>query len=72
MKVTATHFKKALRMKEKLHAILDRFEKELSKMPQKGNSSENCQRVCISVNLLDVRHSVTGIEPEDFIPNSDF
>ena len=41
-------------------------------VPQKGDKSEDCQKLCIQNALSELEATVTGLEKEDLIPSEDY
>lgn len=53
------------------HELLAQFENLLEKMPNKGNSTETCQRHCIQQQLNEVSHAINGTSQEDLNENQE-
>lgn len=51
---------------EQMHTLF------LTKIPQKGNTSEECCLIGITNALLELQHLVSGIEEQDLVPDEDW
>jgi len=50
----------------KAHKLLESFEDLLKRIPQKGNTSDTCQKATIQTALNNLVHAVNGLTDEDF------
>ncbi len=55
--------------KDKLNDLIWEIEQLIEKMPYKGDSENESQKVCLTNRLNEFYYSVNGIEDEDFILN---
>jgi hypothetical protein len=57
--------------KERAHEILDEFEEHLLLMPDKGDTTDTSQKICLRMALNDLYANVNGVEEEDFVIGDD-
>jgi len=51
--------------KEKAEISIDEFQQLLDELPQKGDKSEDCQKVCLQQHLSELDAAVNGMEASD-------
>lgn len=56
---------KTIKFKDKAHKLLGKLEEHIHKMPQKGLSSNDCQRTYIQQKINEVSYAINGIEEDD-------
>jgi len=59
--------KKYQSFKKKADAITDKMRLLIDKMPDKGDKSEDSQKICLLIALQHLENSITGTAPMDFI-----
>ena len=59
------------KFKEQAEDLLSQLEDIVHQMPQKGNTSEECQRVTLQIAINDVYYAVAGTTEKDFIEDED-
>jgi hypothetical protein len=55
--------------KNKLESLISQIYETLELIPQKGNTSNDCQKISLLNALNEFEHCVSGLEIEDFKPN---
>lgn len=58
--------KKLNRVQKKATKLLDELYNLIEQIPQKGNTAEDCQKICISNAIYDLEHTFNGLSVEDF------
>ena len=53
--------------KEKAEDLVEQLENLIQEMPQKGNTSEECQRITLQIAINEVSYAISGTEESDFI-----
>ena len=56
---------KVIKFKDKAHKLLGKLEEHIHKMPQKGLTSNDCQRTYIQQKINEVSYAINGIEKDD-------
>ena len=51
--------------KENAEVLINDFQQLIEQLPQKGNKSTECQRVCLQQHLSELEAAVTGTEASD-------
>ena len=51
--------------KTQTEVLIDKFQDLINELPQKGNKSTECQRVCLQQHLNELESAVTGTEVSD-------
>ena len=51
--------------KEKADLIIDEFQQLIEELPQKGDKSADCQRVCLQIHLGELESAVNGTTASD-------
>lgn len=57
--------------KNDVQVILDELEEKINELPDKGDTCEESQKVCLRIALNDLTMAVNGVEPEDFNLNDE-
>ena len=57
------------RLQDRFHAALNMLHDATLKMPQKGNTAEECQKVSLICAINDLEAKLTGICIDDFLIN---
>lgn len=57
---------KANQFKQKAQDLISQFEDLLQSMPQKGNTSSECQNITIQIALNKLDSCINGVEDSDF------
>ena len=60
-----THIEDLVSYKDSLYNIIDDAKNELAKMPDKGSTCEESQKVCLGISLKGFEHCVNAISSED-------
>lgn len=55
-----------IEFKEKAEDLLSQLEDLVHQMPQKGNTSSECQRVTLQIAVNEVYYAVAGTTDKDF------
>ena len=63
--------KKAETFQRRATSLIAQIEALIEKMPDKGNSSSESQKVCLSQALNQFEHTVNGVEASDFEKEKD-
>ena len=58
--------KKAETFKKRTEALISKLEDLIEKMPEKGNSMNDSQKVCLRQALNEFSYTVNGVEESDF------
>jgi hypothetical protein len=58
-------------VKASFDKIICMAEDLIEKLPKKGNTSSDCQRIALRLAINGFIHVVNGIEENDLIPNED-
>ena len=48
--------------------LVERLRKQINRVPQKGNKTEDCQHLTLLNALNNLSHAINGTTPNDFIP----
>ncbi|MDG1950084.1 MAG: hypothetical protein P8J32_04710 [bacterium] len=51
--------------------LISQFEDLLAQMPQKGNTSDECQRTGLTNALMNLDHYVSGTRDEDMLEDEE-
>ncbi|HUU87711.1 MAG TPA: hypothetical protein VMX17_08170 [Candidatus Glassbacteria bacterium] len=57
--------------KRRAEDLIEKIEALINKMPDKGNSSSESQKICLQIAINDFSHNVNGVEPSDFEEDKD-
>lgn len=57
---------KAKEFKTEAEILIDKFQELINKMPIKGNTTSECQRITLQQSLSELSYSVNGVEESDF------
>lgn len=52
--------------KEDAEELIEKFQKLIDRMPDRGDSSSESQKVCLQISLNDLDATVNGVEDSDF------
>jgi len=63
--------KQAIAFKKKADDLIEKIETLINKMPDKGNSSSESQKICLQIAINEFSHNVNGVEPSDFEEEKD-
>ena len=58
--------------KEKAKLLIDEFQELIETMPQKGNTTNECQRLTMQQRLNELEHAVSGTQAEDLMENDTY
>ena len=58
----------ALQFQRKANALVDKLSALIIKVPQKGNTESECQRLTLQTALNGLSRAINGTEWKDFIP----
>ncbi len=56
--------------KQRFESLIVELNHTLKLMPQKGNSTSECQKLCIQQAINELDYTINGIQESDFIANS--
>jgi ArsR family metal-binding transcriptional regulator len=56
---------KVVKFKDKAQKLLGKLEDHINKMPEKGNSSSDCQRTYLQQQINEVSYAINGIVEDD-------
>ena len=58
--------------KEKAELLIDEFQQLVEELPQKGDTSNECQRLTLQLRLNQLESAVNGTEDSDMNPDTHF
>jgi len=63
---------RAIRFKSKAEKLLSKMEDLIETMPEKGETSSECQKIALRQACSKLYYAVNGVEASDFRPHPDY